>query len=90
MGDAQKKFFEARAAQSTLELLNKLFPYRTCDLVIDGKMPRPCLQYYMHRCLAPCAGLADKADYTKAIEQVMLFLDGKQATIVRDLRKIAG
>ena len=77
----------AGAAQITLDLLNRLFPYRTCDLTIDGKMPRPCLQYYMHRCLAPCAGLADRSDYRKAISDVVLFLEGKQATIVRDLTK---
>src|SRR5690242_17198985 len=65
------------AAQSTLELLNKLFPYRTCDLVIDGKMPRPCLQYYMHRCLAPCVGIADRAAYEAAIDSVILVLEGK-------------
>jgi excinuclease ABC subunit C len=80
-------YANAGAAQTTLDLLNRLFPYRTCDLTIDGKMPRPCLQYYMHRCLAPCAGLANKDDYARAISQVILFLDGKQATIVRDLRK---
>src|SRR6478672_13235851 len=78
-------YANAGAAQSTLELLNKLFPYRTCDLVIDGKMPRPCLQYYMHRCLAPCAGLADKAAYDRAIESVILFLEGKQEDIIQDL-----
>ncbi len=80
-------FANAGAAQTTLDLLNRLFPYRTCDLTIDGKMPRPCLQYYMHRCLAPCAGLADRSDYSKAISDVVLFLEGKQATIVRDLTK---
>jgi excinuclease ABC subunit C len=78
-------FANAGAAQTTLDLLNRLFPYRTCDLEIDGKMPRPCLQYYMHRCLAPCAGLAKRDDYQKAIDNVVLFLEGKQATIVRDL-----
>ncbi|MDQ2807498.1 MAG: excinuclease ABC subunit UvrC [Chloroflexota bacterium] len=80
-------FANAGAVQTTLDLLNRLFPYRTCDLTIDGKMPRPCLQYYMHRCLAPCAGLADRTDYSKAISDVVLFLEGKQATIVRDLTK---
>lgn len=80
-------FANAGAAQTTLDLLNRLFPYRTCDLEIDGKMPRPCLQYYMHRCLAPCAGLAKRADYAKAIDNVVLFLEGKQATIVRDLSR---
>ncbi|MGI8588777.1 MAG: excinuclease ABC subunit UvrC [Chloroflexia bacterium] len=80
-------YANAGAAQTTLDLLNRLFPYRTCDLVIDGKMPRPCLQYYMHRCLAPCAGLADKAAYMDAIKGVMLFLGGKQDAILRDLQK---
>src|SRR5579859_2906907 len=80
-------FANAGAVQTTLDLLNRLFPYRTCDLMIDGKMPRPCLQYYMHRCLAPCAGLADKADYGRAIDQVVLFLEGKQETIVTDLQQ---
>ena len=79
-------YANAGAAQMALDLLNRLFPYRTCDLVIDGKMPRPCLQYYMHRCLAPCAGLANKEEYQKAIDGVMLFLEGKQSDIVRDLQ----
>lgn len=79
-------YANAGAAQTTLDLLNRLFPYRTCDLNIDGKMPRPCLQYYMHRCLAPCAGLANRADYEKAIANVVLFLEGKQADIIRDLQ----
>ena len=73
------------AAQSTLELLNKLFPYRTCDLVIDGKMPRPCLQYYMHRCLAPCVGIADRAAYEAAIDSVILVLEGKHQDVIDDL-----
>src|SRR5689334_18312129 len=79
-------YANAGAAQTALDLLNRLFPYRTCDLVIDGKMPRPCLQYYMHRCLGPCAGLADKDEYRKAVDQVVLFLEGKQDTIIRDLQ----
>ncbi len=73
------------AAQSTLELLNKLFPYRTCDLVIDGKMPRPCLQYYMHRCLAPCVGIADKPAYEQAIAAAILVLEGKHQDVIDDL-----
>src|SRR3954453_216241 len=80
-------YANAGAAQTTLDLLNRLFPYRTCDLEIDGKMPRPCLQYYMHRCLGPCAGLADKEQYDDAIKGAILFLDGRQDKIVRDLSR---
>ena len=58
-------------------LLNKLFPYRSCDLTITGKEARPCLEYHIHHCLGPCAGLADKADYDEAIRQVSLYLEGK-------------
>ncbi len=73
-------------AWRTLELLDKLFPYRTCDIVIDGKAPRPCLQYYIKRCLGPCAGLADKGDYDHAVQQVVLFLEGKQERIIDDIK----
>jgi excinuclease ABC subunit C len=71
----------------TIDVLDKLFPFRTCDKIIDGRDPRPCMQYFIHRCLGPCASLADKAAYHEAIHQVLLFLEGKQATIVRALRK---
>jgi excinuclease ABC subunit C len=70
----------------TIELLDKLFPFRTCDKEITGKDSRPCMQYFLHRCLGPCAGLGDKASYDEAIKQVVLFLDGKQDTILQQLR----
>ena len=71
----------------TIELLDKLFPFRTCDKEITGRDARPCMQYFLHRCLGPCAGLGDKASYDEAIKQVVLFLDGKQETIVKQLRE---
>jgi excinuclease ABC subunit C len=71
----------------TIDLLDKLFPFRTCDKEITGKDSRPCMQYFLHRCLGPCASLADKKSYDGAISQVILFLDGKEETIVRQLRK---
>src|SRR5690242_12816639 len=66
----------------TIELLDKLFPFRTCDKEITGRDSRPCMQYFLHRCLGPCAGLAEKAAYDGAIKQVMMFLDGKQETLI--------
>ncbi len=70
------------SAFRTLKLLEKLFPYRSCDITITGKEPRPCLEYFIHRCLGPCAGLADKAEYDEAIKQVLLFLEGKTDDVV--------
>ncbi|MEO5950894.1 MAG: excinuclease ABC subunit UvrC, partial [Chloroflexia bacterium] len=70
----------------TIELLDKLFPFRTCDKEIDGKDARPCMQYFLHRCLGPCAGLADKKTYDESIKQVTLFLEGKHETIIKQLR----
>lgn len=71
----------------TLDLLDKLFPFRTCDKEITGNDARPCVQYFIHRCLGPCASLADKAAYDDAIKQVVLFLDRKHDVIIRDMRK---
>lgn len=70
-----------------IDILDKLFPFRTCDLLITGKEPRPCVQYFIHRCLGPCASLADKDAYSEAIRQVVLFLDGKHDTIAKSIRK---
>ncbi len=62
----------------TIDLLDKLFPFRTCDKEITGKDARPCMQYFMHRCLGPCASLAEKPAYDSAVKGVITFLDGKQ------------
>jgi excinuclease ABC subunit C len=70
-----------------INLLDKLFPFRTCDKEITGKDARPCLEYFIHRCLGPCAGLADKPAYDAAIKQVIMFLDGKQETIVKTMQR---
>jgi excinuclease ABC subunit C len=73
-------------AYETIELLDKLFPFRTCDKEITGKDARPCVQYFIHRCLGPCASLANKTAYDAAVKQVVLFLDGKQERIIKGLR----
>ena len=52
----------------TIDLLDKIFPFRTCDKEITGKDARPCVEYFIHRCLGPCASLADKAAYDAAIK----------------------
>jgi excinuclease ABC subunit C len=80
-------FTDSRSVWRTLDLLNKLFPYRTCHITITGNLPRPCLQYHIHRCLGPCIGAADPEDYRQVISQVCLFLEGKHEQIVATLRR---
>ncbi len=93
------------AVDATLDLMNKLFPFRTCRY--DGstwapprgqendpppewklkRLARPCTQYYIHRCNAPCVGNASRAEYDAVIRQVLLFLEGKHDEILTDLRQ---
>jgi excinuclease ABC subunit C len=80
-------YSSAGSVNRTLELLKKTFPYRGCDERIDGRRKRPCLDYHIGRCLAPCVGLADRAAYMEAIHQVILFLEGKGDQVVRRVRR---
>ncbi len=74
-------------ASLTIKSLDKLFPFRNCDLKITEKEPRPCLEYFIHRCLGPCAGLADKVEYDNAINQAILFLEGKSEDVINNLEQ---
>ena len=67
----------ARSIRATLDVLKKMFPYRSCDKEITGQERRPCLDYHIHRCLGPCIGAASREDYAQVIQQVVLFLEGK-------------
>lgn len=78
-------FASAGSVRKTLRLIDKIFPYRSCSKHIDGTDRRPCLDYYIHRCLGPCIGAADRQEYREVIDQVILFLEGKQEVILREL-----
>ena len=78
-------FASASSVRRTLALLKKLFPYRSCTKTITGTDPRPCLDFYINRCIGPCIGAVDKDQYREVIEQVFLFLDGKADQIVKSL-----
>ena len=80
-------FATANTVRKTLDLLKKLFPYRSCTKVITGKNVRPCLEYYINRCGGPCIGAVDKEEYHKVIQQVIMFMEGKTETVVEDLRR---
>lgn len=79
-------FASARSMRQTLDLIKKLFPYRSCNRTITGTDPRPCLDYYIHRCVGPCIGAVSKEEYRGVINQVILFLEGRQERVLRELR----
>ena len=72
--------------RKTMDLIKKLFPYRSCTKNITGRDAKPCLEYHINRCVAPCTGYASKADYDEVIKQVILFLEGKTDTVERNLK----
>lgn len=83
--DDGSKYFgpytNSQAVKDSLELLRKLFPLRTCKTL--GK--RPCLEYHINRCLAPCVNKISRADYADLVKATEKFLEGKTADVERDL-----
>jgi excinuclease ABC subunit C len=78
------------SVDSAMDLIRRLFPFRTCTIPIrDGEraLSRPCLLYDIKRCQGPCIQAISKADYRRDIEQVMLFLAGRQEQVTRHLRR---
>ncbi len=70
-------FYPATAMRETLRLTRQLFPLRTCRITIDGGLERPCIQYYIHRCNAPCTGWETTEGYARTVRDVQSFLEGK-------------
>ena len=77
--------------RETLDLLGKLFQYRTCEGPEPGRRSGvPCLDYYIKRCQAPCVGYIDREEYRRNIEAIIDFLSGRYRDVERDLeRKMA-
>jgi len=83
-------FTSARSVRQTLKVLKGIFPFRTCTRAIKGNDPRPCLDYHIRNCLAPCVGETSKQEYDAVIHQVILFLEGKQEKVVKSLERKMG
>jgi excinuclease ABC subunit C len=80
-------FFPGGLARKTLRLIERYFLIRNCTITIDGKRARPCLQYYIHRCLGPCVeGLTTAGQYQEAVKDVKLFLEGRNGDLIKRLR----
>jgi excinuclease ABC subunit C len=80
-------FASAGSVRRTLDIVNKLFPWRSCTKTITGTDPRPCLDYYINRCIAPCTAYCTREEYDEVIRQVILFLEGRTDEVVRSLKK---
>jgi excinuclease ABC subunit C len=78
-------FASAKSIRQTLKLLKGIFPFRSCTREITGHDPRPCLEYDIGHCLAPCIGKSSRAEYDEVIKQLILFLEGKQDKVVKQL-----
>jgi excinuclease ABC subunit C len=105
LGDRTARYFgpyaNAKSVDESLDLLQKLFPYRTCKLTIvateDGRgktvpptaLPggRPCLLFHLKRCTAPCVGATTRDEYRETIDRSVQFLEGRYDALARDLRR---
>src|SRR5262249_28894882 len=80
-------FMPAALARRTMSLAHRLFGIRSCNEVIDGKRGRPCLEYDIKRCLAPCVeSICTIEQYGRAVEQAQLLLEGRQEQLTENLR----
>ena len=80
-------FYPATAMRETLRLTRQLFPLRTCSITIDGSLERPCIQYAIHRCNAPCTGWETREGYAKTVRDVVHFLEGRDEDLAQRLTK---
>jgi excinuclease ABC subunit C len=79
-------YTNAHGLRELINLVRVVFPLRTCIEPIDGKRKRPCLQYHIKRCLAPCVGYQSEEDYDELVDEVVLFLEGRQDRLLERLQ----
>jgi len=86
IGDHYGPHGDPRAVRRSMRWLRKIFPIRSCSR--DMKKPsRPCLEYHLGRCMAPCKGDLNEADYQLAVEGLVKFLSGKRSQLIRSLEQ---
>lgn len=83
-------YVPAGAMRRTLRLLRRIFPLRQCRKKVGHRRERPCLNYQMGRCTAPCAGRTDPAGYGELVRGVTLFLQGRGRELAAELRREMG
>lgn len=81
-------YANAGAMREAIDVINKIFPIRSCkkDLSEVPIDERPCLNYHIKRCLAPCQGFVKDEEYNEMINNIIMFLEGKRETLVKQLK----
>ena len=79
-------YTSAYSLRDTMNLLNRMFPYRSCALNMEKEYDRPCLDYHIKRCAGPCIRAVTQEEYGGIIEQVMRFLEGRPGDVIQNIR----
>jgi len=79
-------YVPAGALRETLRVIRKVFPLATCEIEIDGQAERPCIEYEIKRCLAPCVGYQTSQDYHAIVAQARMFLEGRDTELLGGYR----
>ena len=78
------------ALNETLEVIHNLYPIRTCSKNIERMIEnkeRPCLNYHIKKCIGPCTGLVNKEEYMHIVQEIIMFLDGKEDELIRKIEE---
>ncbi len=79
-------YVPTNALRETLKVIRKVFPLATCEIEIDGKAERACIEFEIKRCLAPCIGNQTSEEYHQIVKQVRQFLEGRDTELLESLR----
>jgi len=79
-------YVPAGAMRETIKVIRKVFPLATCEIEIDGKAERACIEFEIKRCMAPCIGNQTRDEYHQIVKQVRQFLDGRDRELLDELR----
>ncbi len=80
-------YASAGSIRRALKVVRKIFPFRPCARNLSRPLSQPCLEYDLHNCPAPCTGAISREEYAAIIRQLILFLEGRQEKVVRQLEK---
>ena len=80
-------FHNARAMRTTLDVMHKIFPVRSCDYPLPSDKVKLCMEYQIRRCEGPCEGLVNKDEYRHTVDQAVRFLKGNNGSVIRELQE---